>query len=103
MSRFHIEPDEVRAAAAAMRESASTLPEQMATVAEEAGRLPAAADTAEFPGIGAVASMAETWHERHVPGHRAAVDELAGQLDASADATVETDDHNAGTFDEHRL
>jgi uncharacterized protein YukE len=101
--RFHIVPDEVRTAAAEMRESASTLPELMATVAEEAERLSGAADTEYFHGIGAVVSMAETWRARHVPDHREAVDELAEQLEASAEGTVATDEGNAEAFDEHRL
>lgn len=97
MPRFHIEPDEVRTAAASIRESTRTLRERMLLVSEAAERLPDG-----FTGAAAVASMAEAWAGTHLPAHREVFEELAGHLEAHAEEVVAADERSAEDFDAHR-
>ncbi|HEU5128541.1 MAG TPA: hypothetical protein VFU12_11180 [Glycomyces sp.] len=97
MPRFHMEPEEVRTAAAAMRESAQTLRERMSLVAEEAARLPGG-----FTGTAAVAAMTEAWSGTHLPAHQETFETLAGHLDVHADEVAEADERSAEEFDAHR-
>jgi hypothetical protein len=95
--RFHIEPDEIRTAAASIRESTRTLRERMLPVSEAAERLPGG-----LTGAAAVASMTEAWAGTHLPAHQEDFEELAGHLELHVEEVVEADERSAEDFDAHR-